>query len=254
MGHALGLSDVQLVCNERAGVLSSQVKRIETFAIRRLAGEPVARILGFKEFYGLAFVLNEATLVPRPETEMLVDRSIEILRGQEVPVLLELGVGTGCIGISVLAELDKVHMIGTDISSQALEMARTNARTHGVHERIIWASGSWFEAVPDMEEYDLIVSNPPYIASRVVGELQVDVRDFDPKLALDGGENGLGAYVQIVDGAKGRLKVGGSVLLEIGFDQGESVFDLLEDAGFEQVRLRNDVNGLPRMIEARKGH
>lgn len=244
---------MQLACNERAGILSSQIEQIETLAVRRLAGEPVARILGFKEFYGREFVLNEATLVPRPETEMLVDRSIELLRGQEDPTLLEMGVGTGCIGISILAELDDVGMVGTDISAQALEMAKTNALTHGVNARIFWAQGSWFDAVLEQEKYDLIVSNPPYIVSRVMEELQVEVRNFDPTLALDGGRDGLSAYGHIIGGAKDRLKPSGTVLLEIGFDQGKSVFALCEDAGFERIELREDINGHPRMVEATNG-
>ncbi len=250
VGHALGLDAVQLACNEHAGVLSSQVEHIETLAVRRMVGEPVARILGFKEFYGLEFALNEATLVPRPETEMLVDRGIQILRGQEKPTLLELGVGTGCIGISILVALTYVHLVGTDISAQALEMAKANAQTYGVNARIIWGKGSWFEAVSEHEKFDLIVSNPPYIVSRAMGGLQVDVRDFDPELALDGGKDGLTAYVQIISGAKAKLKPGGVLLLEIGFDQAESVFELCKDAGFDRVELRKDTNGLARMIEA----
>lgn len=252
VGHALGLDDVQLVCNEKAGVLSSQLQEVEALALRRLAGEPVARILGFKEFYGLAFELNEATLVPRPETEMLVARGIEILDALAQPQFLELGVGSGCIAISMLAHLKTAKALGVDVSEIALTAAKENALRHGIAAQIELKRGSWFEPLIKGQKFDLIVSNPPYIATNIIAGLQKDVRNFDPPVALDGGEDGLVAYTEIISDAREWLKPGGVILLEIGFDQGLSVSALCRRAGFSEVKLSKDLAGQPRMIEAKR--
>jgi release factor glutamine methyltransferase len=215
---------------------------------RRLSGESVARIVGEKEFYGLPFALSSATLEPRPETELLVDLALQRLRpgGR----LLDLGTGTGCIPIAILANRPDAHALATDINSKAIEMAARNAERHGLAGRLTFAQGSWFEALPVPALFDLIVSNPPYIATAVLEALAPEVKDFDPHLALDGGADGLAPYRIIAAGAPQLLVPGGLVLVEIGHDQGAAVQTLFRDAGFEEVAVHKDLAGLDRVVSA----
>ena len=214
-----------------------------------MSGESVARIVGEKEFYGLAFGLNAATLEPRPDTELLVDLAIEVLpKGGR---LLDLGTGTGCIPIAVLANRPDATALASDLDPDALAMARRNAERHGLGWRLDLAQGDWFAALGGRDErFDLIVSNPPYIASTVIETLRPEVRRFDPRLALDGGADGIAPY-RIIAAESGRfLKPGGQVLVEIGFDQGEAVSALFAAHGFGEIGVHRDLNGLDRVIEA----
>jgi release factor glutamine methyltransferase len=216
-------------------------------ALRRLRGEPVARILGRKEFYGLSFVLNEATLIPRPETELLVDLALLALKPIAHPDLLDLGTGTGCIAISVLANNAAAEAVATDLSPEALVAARANALAADVAERLTFAQGSWFVPLGKRgRRFDLIVSNPPYIESRAIDGLEIDVRRYDPRLALDGGPDGLDPYREIAAEALHWLKPKGALMVEIGSTQGESVPKVLEEAGFSRVTVEKDLAGLDR--------
>ena len=286
----LGLSDLEIATREGETVDAAGAARVAEVLQRRLAGESVARIIGEREFYGLGFALNAATLEPRPETEMLVDLAVKAL-----PVggrLLDLGTGTGAIAISVLVHRDDATAVATDLSVLALEAARGNAGRHGVEGRLTLLQGSWFEALnsagssrnvpsslrgqgqgkgftvsartgnldpspnpagrplPSGERwaFDLIVSNPPYITSAVVETLAPEVRDFDPRLALDGGPDGLAPYRIIADEAGEWLAPGGLVMVEIGYDQGVAVSGLFIAAGFVDVAVHRDLAGLDRVV------
>jgi len=254
-GHALGLDALALATREQEQVSDEQAANVAELLQRRMTGESVARILGEKEFYGLPFWLNVATLEPRPDTELLVDLAIEAL--PQGGRLLDLGTGTGCIPIAVLANRADAEGIATDIALDAMTMARENAERNGVQGRLEFALGNWFEAL-DLgysgrdggEGFDLITSNPPYIASDVVETLDPEVRAFDPRLALDGGPDGLGPYRIIAAGAARHLKPGGQVLVEIGYDQGESVSALFAEHGLTEILVHKDLNGLDRVISA----
>lgn len=247
-GHALGLSTLDMAVRENDPVSLDALARVDVLMQRRLGGESVARIIGAREFYGLSFALGRATLEPRPETEMLVDRLIaQLPRGGR---LLDLGTGTGCIPIAVLVNRGDAHGVAVDLSAEALQVAGHNARAHGVGERLDLVEGSWFAPLTPTQKFDLIVSNPPYIVSAVVDTLAVEVRDFDPRLALDGGPDGLAPYRVIAAEAGEWLKPGGMVVLEIGYDQGSAVRRLMEEAGFADVEVEQDLNGLDRMIVA----
>ncbi len=250
VAHALGLDHLQLIVEEKRPVGQDDLEKIEFLALRRLKNEPVARILGFKEFYGLEFLLNEATLVPRPETELLVDLGIKFLAKNPAAKILELGVGSGCIIISLLKNVKEAKAFGVDISAKALEAAIGNAKVHGIDKRIKLICGSWFEPLARDKKFDLIISNPPYIDTKTISTLAPDVREYDPMDALDGGKSGLAAYEQIIGGAKARLMQRGILLLEIGFDQSKTVFALCQRAGFVDVKLHLDLAGQPRVIEA----
>ncbi|MDB5472841.1 MAG: prmC [Devosia sp.] len=251
-GHALGLSPVQMATHEHSPVSDSDAGQIAALLQRRLTGESVARIIGQREFYGLGFALNGATLEPRPETELLVDMAITWLPAGGT--LLDLGTGTGCIAIAVLANRPDATAMATDISPQALEAAHANAERHGVAARLGLRQGSWFEPLRagarSGEGFDLIVSNPPYIASAVLETLASEVRDFDPQLALDGGPDGLAPYRVIAEQGASMLAPSGSVLVEIGFDQGEAVSALFAAAGFARISIHQDLGGLDRVIWA----
>ena len=288
-GHALGLGTLELATRENELVDSAAAARVADLLQRRMTGESVARIIGEREFYGLGFTLNAATLEPRPETELLVDMALGMLPAGGR--LLDLGTGSGCIPIAVLANQPDAQAVAVDLSALALEAAAMNAERHGVAARLELRQGDWFGALltspfggevdPSSERvrapfpgselgqgpltrpsadvsprgrgegrFDLIVSNPPYITSAVVETLAPEVKDFDPRLALDGGPDGLAPYRVIASEAHHWLKPGGWVLVEIGYDQGAAVSALFLEAGFEDVTLHRDLNALDRVVSA----
>lgn len=248
---AFGMDRLTLVNRERDAATPAQLKSLEALAARRLRGEPVARIIGERGFWGLAFKLNDATLVPRPETEMLVQRGLEVVGPLDHPKILDLGTGTGAIAISLLSEVPDMSAVVTDLSKEALDMARFNARRHDVIDRLSTRQGSWFDPIEVGERFDLIVSNPPYIESAAIETLMVEVRDHDPRLALDGGPDGLRPYRAIARDAAAHLTPEGVVLLEIGTGQGPAVTDIFAEAGFNRIELEHDLNEHERMIVAR---
>lgn len=242
---------LELVNREREEVPAKQLKALEGFAARRLKGEPVVRILGEKEFWGLSFKLNAATLVPRPDTELLVERGLEVIGALDKARILDLGTGTGCIPISLLTEYSDVTAVAVDLSTEALEMARFNANRHGVGSRFTTLKGSWFDPLEPGERFDLITSNPPYIETADIAGLMREVREHDPRLALDGGPDGLAAYRSIAAEAGLFLAADGVLLLEIGSTQGIAVSDIFVGAGFSEVEVARDLSGHDRMVVAR---
>lgn len=245
---AFGLDRLELVNREREVADTEALARLQGFATRRLRGEPVVRIIGEKEFWGLPFTLNEATLVPRPETEMLVRRGLEILDGRTHKRILDLGTGTGCVPVALLWESPSATAVATEISSEAIVAAQWNAERHNVARRFDARLGSWFEPLQVGESFDLITSNPPYIESAAIEGLAREVKDHDPRLALDGGRDGLDAYRAIVAEAPRWLKPGGALVVEIGAMQGGAVRDLFHKAGFAGISLEKDLAGLDRMV------
>jgi release factor glutamine methyltransferase len=232
--------------------LGASARHLNALATRRLGGEPLARILGSQEFWGLPFSLSAATLVPRPETETLVE---EVLRWCETSHarqrswrILDLGTGSGCIGIALLTELPDATLLGIDRSPQALATARRNADRHGVAERARWVAGDWATAID--ASFDIVVSNPPYVTSRDIPTLSSEVRDHDPLLALDGGADGLACYRAILSELEGILAPGGRVFLEMGLGQEASVRTLLEVRGLAEIRSHADLAGIVRVIGA----
>jgi release factor glutamine methyltransferase len=247
---AFGFDALQLVAEERQPVEPILQQALDELAARRLAGEPVARIAGRKEFYGLMFQLNAATLVPRPETEQVVDRVLALVAKKPELRILDLGTGTGAIPVAILANAPKASAVAVDISAEALVAARVNAELHGCAERMETRQGSWFAPLAESERFDVIVSNPPYIETEVIKGLDADVRLFDPMLALDGGADGLDPYRVIAAEAARHLYEGGTIVLEIGHDQGLSVSTLMIEAGFADVVIEKDLAGLDRVVVA----
>lgn len=252
VAHAGGLNDAGLIVRENEPVDGDIVTGAEGFAQRRLAGEPVARIVGEKEFYGLAFTLGADTLVPRPETELLVEAGLAHLAGRPAPRFLELGTGSGAVAVAIATHCPAATGLATDNSAGALETARANADLYGVSDRLQFALGDWYVAVPVDERFDLIVCNPPYIETAEIAELDKEVRLHDPIGALDGGADGLAALRTVIAGAPNRLSPGGMLAVEIGASQGAAVSMLMDEAGLQSVAVRPDLAGLDRVASGRR--
>jgi release factor glutamine methyltransferase len=252
--HAAGLNHETCIARARETLPADAAPRLTHAIARRLAREPVARITGAREFYGRSFVLGKDTLDPRPDTETLIEAALDIVRErgwQEKPLkLLDLGTGTGCILVTLLAELPRAAGLGTDLSPGALAIAAANARAHGVASRAAFVAADWLDGVSG--EFDLILSNPPYLATGQIAGLAEEVAAHDPHLALDGGPDGFDAYRRIAERARDALTEDGRLLVEIGPGQGEDVAAIFGRAGLtlERGEARRDLAGRPRVIVA----
>jgi release factor glutamine methyltransferase len=247
VGAALGVSAHDLVLRPETPVGAEGARQIADFARRRLGHEPVARILGEREFWGMPFRLSPETLVPRPDTETVVRSALAALPDRSAPLtVLDLGTGSGCLLIALLHEFPAARGLGTDRSEGALRTARANAARNGVLERALFARCDWATAVRG--PFGLVVSNPPYIATRVVESLAPEVREHDPGLALDGGPDGLDAYRAILAAAASLVAPDGLLTLEIGFDQADSVAALARQQGLAVSALDHDLSGQPRCL------
>jgi release factor glutamine methyltransferase len=225
--------------------------RLAAWLARRLAGEPVARILGAWEFWGLPFRLSPDTLVPRPDSETAVEAALAALPERlGTHRLLDLGTGSGCLLVALLHERPGAFGVGLDLSEGALVTARENARANGVGTRTAFVRGNWGAALAG--PFDLVIANPPYIASGTIAALAPEVRGHDPHAALDGGPDGLDAYRTILAEAPRLLAPGKHLVLEIGHDQGETVPRLVAEAGLLPSPVRRDLAGNPRVALARR--
>jgi release factor glutamine methyltransferase len=251
--NAAGLSHEAYVAHARAPLRPEAAARFNAAIARRLAQEPVSRITGLREFYGRTFLVAPETLDPRPDTETLIGAALEIAAswgGCERPLtILDLGTGTGCILLTLLAELPEARGIGSDISQGALAIAAANAERLGVAERASFIAADWLDGIEG--RFAIVVSNPPYIASKEIAGLAAGVRAYDPHLALDGGADGLAAYRQIAADAGLRLAEQGTILVEIGASQGEEVASIFRSAGLK-AGIRQDLAGRPRLIVAER--
>jgi release factor glutamine methyltransferase len=254
VGSALGLDLTGLITAGARILNRDEAERLEGFARRRIAGEPVARIVGLKEFWGLPLRLSPATLVPRPDTETVVEAALEILQAgsrRDSPLrIADLGTGSGALLLALLSELPDAFGVGTDISVPALRTARDNARRLGFAARAAFVACDY--AVALSGPFDLIVSNPPYIRSAQIASLEAEVRDHDPHRALDGGADGLDAYRRIAPQAARLLEPGGALVLEVGRGQSGEVQELLTAAGVTPAGLpKSDLAGIRRAVTGR---
>jgi release factor glutamine methyltransferase len=250
--HAAGLSHEAYIARAGDALSPETAARLEQAIARRLAREPVSRILGMREFYGREFTIGPEALDPRADTETLIEAAlaeVEARGGRGQPLkLLDLGTGTGCLLITLLAELPRARGLGTDKSGAALAIAAANAMRLGVAERASFVAADWLDGLDG--KFDLVVSNPPYIASGEIAGLPTDVSAYDPQLALDGGPDGLDAYRRIAARAPQILAGQGRLIVEIGACQAEAVAKIFGSAGLEFVGLCHDLTGRPRAIVA----
>jgi release factor glutamine methyltransferase len=254
VGAALGLDLTGLIAAASRRLTEDEAERVEDHARRRIAGEPVARIIGSKEFWGLQLALSPATLVPRPDTETVVEAALDFLRAEERgdrPMrIADLGTGSGAILLALLSELPHAFGVGTDVSPAALHIAKANARQLRLAARAAFVACDYASALTGA--FDLIVSNPPYIPSTEIASLEIEVRDHDPPLALDGGNDGLDAYRRIAPEAARLLAPRGAVIVEVGRGQSGDVQQLLTAAGLIPTGLpRTDLAGIRRAVLAR---
>jgi release factor glutamine methyltransferase len=255
VGAALGLDLTGVIAAAGRLITADQSIRIEDFARRRLAGEPVARILGRKEFWGLPLKLSAATLVPRPDTETVVELTLEMLRASPHPDrrlhIADIGTGSGAILLALLSELPGAFGVGTDISQAALRTASANAVDLGLNDRAVFVACDYAAALS--HGFDLIVSNPPYIRSAEIAGLATEVRDHDPRAALDGGADGLDAYRALIPEAARLLLPGGALIVEAGHGQSGPIEGLMNAAGLTHERpAKADLAGIRRAVAGRK--
>ncbi|MDX2028058.1 MAG: peptide chain release factor N(5)-glutamine methyltransferase [Alphaproteobacteria bacterium] len=248
VSHALGLDRVDLLMQAERLLSADETIRVQALITRRCRREPVARILGEREFWGLPFGLNEATLEPRPDSETLIDKALPELHGRSGLSLLDLGTGTGCLLLALLHELPGAVGIGIDAAPRAIEQALANARRLHLDDRAIFRVGNWLDNVDGL--FDLIISNPPYIPRQDMVTLMPEVREHDPALALDGGEDGLQVYREIIPRLPKFLKPNGFVVFEVGQGQAADVARLFQQSGFYGVRIHEDFGGVERCIRA----
>ncbi|MBR0840924.1 peptide chain release factor N(5)-glutamine methyltransferase [Bradyrhizobium liaoningense] len=254
LGAVLGLDLTGLIAQAARPLTAADASRLVQHAERRIAGEPVARILGTREFWGLPFRLSEATLVPRPDTETVVELALEIFRERNAshpPRIADIGTGSGAILLALLHEIPDAFGIGTDLSLSALVTARDNAATLGLADRAAFVACSYSAALSG--PFDLIVSNPPYIPSAEIPKLSIEVREHDPHLALDGGNDGYDAYRALIPQATERLAPGGALVVEAGQGQARNIETLMTAAALSVDRPpKADLAGIPRAVSARK--
>ncbi|HKO44619.1 MAG TPA: peptide chain release factor N(5)-glutamine methyltransferase [Pyrinomonadaceae bacterium] len=231
-------------------ISGEQETLFQEFLESRAQGEPAQYITGRQDFYGLEFEVTPAVLIPRPETELLIEAALKLVGASEVS-FCDVGTGSGCIAITLLTQLPLAHAIAVDVSASALEIAKRNAARHKVSDRIEFVLSDCFASVPQ-QTFDLIVSNPPYVAEDAVATLQREVRDFEPRVALTSGADGLDVIRRLVVDAQRYLKPRGHLLFEIGFDQHEAVGNLIDAQVWELLDIHQDLQGIPRTVALRK--
>ncbi len=253
LAGVLGRDLAFLVAHPEYSLAESEIELFLEAVKRRCAREPLQYILGRQEFYGLEFLVTPDVLIPRPETEALVEAAIPFLRAARDPHFCDVGIGSGCIAVSLLKHIPAAAATGLDISEPALAVASENAKRHGVLSRIRLIRSDVFSALGSDDKFDLIASNPPYVDSLDLGSLQSEVRDFEPRVALTDGGDGLSIIRRIVEHSPRHLKPGGALLIEIGFRQSEVVASMFSRGRWSDVRFLPDLSGIPRVVLAFSG-
>ncbi len=253
LAHVLVCERKTLFVNPERVLAAGEMERFQDFIQRRARREPVQYITGEVEFRGLLFRVNRDVLIPRPETELLVEEAINIVKGRYVTTL-DLCTGSGCIAVSIAKELACSRVYAVDVSDKAIAIAKDNAKRHGISDRITFLTGDLFEPIKPLcleGKIDLIISNPPYVSRREMEGLQPEIKEYEPLHALYGGEDGLDFYRRIIHEAPNYLSPSGILIMEIGYGQADSVKGLLENEGvFSQVEVKKDLAGIDRIIKA----
>jgi release factor glutamine methyltransferase len=252
--HASGLSSTDLAMQAKQEAGATLIHEAQALVALRLTGMPVAKIIGHKEFWGRRFHVSPAVLDPRPDSETLIEAALALLPEDKALRLVDLGTGSGCLLLTLLAERPLARGLGIDKSRAALSLARRNAHfldlNLGLRRRVALRHGDWLHGVNATA--DMIIANPPYIESGAIDRLDRDVSLFDPRLALDGGSDGIGPYHALIAPSFQCLTGGGHLLLEIGVTQAEAISALMAAAGFADISLRQDLAGRDRVLIGRK--
>jgi release factor glutamine methyltransferase len=254
LAHVLKFPRLKLYLNFERVLSDTEISELREMVRRRAAREPIQHILGSTYFCGLEIKCSKAALVPRPETELLAERAWKFLTAlnSESPAALDIGTGTGCIAIALAANAPSAHVHAVDVSAEALALAKENAARHHVSDRITFYEGDAFAALPAGVQFDLIVSNPPYIPSAEIVTLQPEVRDFDPTPALDGGPDGLDFYRRIARETPAFLKLHGKLMLEFGDGQADALRKMFSQEKWIVDEIMADYSSRPRILIARR--
>lgn len=219
------------------------------FIEERLKGRPIAYIVNNREFMGLDFYVKEGVLIPRPDTEILVEEIIELCKGKDDLDILDIGTGSGAITVSLAKYIEKSRLTSLDVSEIALEIAKKNAKSNGVIDKINFIKSDLFQQIVGTNlKFDIIVSNPPYIRKRDIDELHTQVKDYEPYNALEGGIDGLDFYRNITEQSKNYLKLGGILAYEVGHDQAEEVVKIMQNNGYNKIYIKKDLQGIDRVV------
>ncbi len=248
LAHVLACKRIDLIVRYDEQPNEAQRTAFRSLVQKRLERCPTAYLVGTREFYLLPFEVNAAVLIPRPDTETLVDVGIEFLKKRPAPNALDLGTGSGCVAVCLAHNVKGATVAAVDASPDAVAVAERNAVRHGVADRVRFQTGNLFAAVEPGTRFDLIASNPPYIPPAEIETLMPEVKDHEPRLALDGGTDGLAFYRRIAAEARGWLKPGGMLAVEIGHTQGDAVRGLFERAELRSVAEVRDRGGRPRVV------
>jgi release factor glutamine methyltransferase len=260
LATALGVDRAELFRTPERVLTRSEERRFDGYLVRRQAREPVAYIRGVRAFRAIELEVTPAVLIPRPETETLVEVALEALAavpggaaapGPYEPLALDIGTGSGCIALALAAEDPFVHVVAVDVDEGAVEVARRNAARLGLGGRVDILRSDLFAGLPPEQRFDVIVSNPPYIPAAEYEVLEANVRDYEPRLALQGGEDGLDVYRRLVSAAASHLRPDGTLAVEVGAGQAAAVRALFAAAGaFAPAQERPDLGGTPRVVSA----
>jgi release factor glutamine methyltransferase len=227
-----------------------EVEEFNRLLERRIRREPMAYILGEKEFYSRSFSVTPDVLIPRPETEILVEEALKILENFTSPWIIDVGTGSGCIAVTLGCERRDARIFATDISYEALLIARKNSERHGVSQGVSFVRSDLLSCFKD-KSFDLVVSNPPYVKGSDYVSLDRDIRDYEPEISLLGGEEGIDYIKGIIFQSKRALKKGGWCIIEVGVDQSGRVTEMFEEAGFKDISLTRDLSGVERVIKGK---
>lgn len=252
LAKALGLDRLGLILDMDRPLTPDELDAVRPLVARRGQGEPVAYILGEREFYGLDFAVTPATLIPRPETELIIDRALELFPGGALRSFADLGTGSGCLAVTLAVRFPEAKGLALDVSREALAVARQNAARHQVAQRLTFLEADFADLPPHPGGYELIVSNPPYVSAAEYRECSREVRDFEPVGALTPGKTGLEVIPAVARTAFAALAPGGRLLVEIGWKQGPDAAASASQAGFADVVVRRDLAGCDRVVEGRR--
>jgi release factor glutamine methyltransferase len=253
LAHALGCKRIDLYTRHTEEASEQGRQRFRELVRQRIEGCPVAYLVGRKEFFSLEFTVNRAVLIPRPDSECVVDECLRLAKAMAAAAILDVGAGSGCLAVAVAKHHKTAQVTAVDISSEALNVASANAAKHGVAERIRFLEGDLLAPLANGERFDFILSNPPYIPHEDIAKLPPGVRDYEPHIALDGGADGFAVFDRLIAEAPERLKPGGFLLIEIGSPQEKPARARLErHEGYELSKTVHDGSGHPRVLIARR--
>jgi release factor glutamine methyltransferase len=254
LAEAGGFDRTYLIINFTQQLPEHLLAKFQAMVNRRAGGEPLQYITGRQEFFGLEFEVTPDVLIPRPETELIVEETIRITERDRIasPLMLDAGTGSGCIAVTLARELDDARVVASDVSEAALRVARRNAVRHGLVDRVGFVASDLLDSFAEEEFADFILSNPPYVSEEEMPSLQREVRDWEPRLALTDSNDGLSFYRRLLKDAPKRLKSGGHLICEMGYMQSDRISAMVNHQVWGGVRLLDDLQGIPRTIVLRK--